>query len=459
MSETTFVIGSGDRALWMGLGPVRLAVLGCGVLSAVMAGYGGMPLPVAALPVLLAAGWSFSSVHGVPLHDLTSSGAAYASRVLAGKSRVRACLNATETRDESRAAVTPVRLPKVCGQLTLSGLDVAGVEVGVLCERGRHGWDALCLFDVVGDAGFSLLDPAEQTRRLASWGDVLTALAGEYADRCRLQWIETAAHDPLDVDDSDALAQQVQAASLCHRTLLAVRVATGQRDQQLAVRHAEPLQQMLAARLLAADLVAQPLDRAHIRHRFAEATTGKTTRPPVRSRYSPPALSEAWDHLRLDDTWHRGYLVVGWPRVPVGPTWLAPLLTEGPTVGRRSVAMHFVAVRADVAGRRARAARQSAVLDSDDRARLGFGIGARERRGEQEAVDAEEELAAGHTQHRVAGLVLVSAASPAQLAEAARQTVAAASAARLEVRPLHGRHADAWAAGLPLCRLGHRTPA
>ena len=121
--------------------------------------------------------------------------------------------------------------------------------------------------------------------------------------------------------------------------------------------------------------------------------------------------------------------------------------------------MHFQAVRPDLAGRRARAARQSASLDVDDRARLGFGVGARERRAQQEADAVEEELAAGHVQHRVAGLILVSAHSLSDLDDASRQTVAVASAARLDVKPLHGRQGLAWAAALPLCRLEHRAQA
>ncbi|MCW2572546.1 MAG: hypothetical protein JWO88_2604 [Frankiales bacterium] len=60
---------------------------------------------------------------------------------------------------------------------------------------------------------------------------------------------------------------------------------------------------------------------------------------------------------------------------------------------------------------------------------------------------------------RVAALILVSAHSLSEIEDASRQTVASASAVRLDVKPLHGRQCLAWAAALPLCRLEHRAQA
>jgi hypothetical protein len=462
MADEAYLIGSGDRALWLGLGPVRVGVLAAGVLAAVTAGYAGTPLLLAAIPLVVAAAWCFTAFGGAPIHELTLAATSYTSRLLTGAARQPAEL-ATSTPRE-RVSTPPVRLhvPASCGRLALSAIDISGVELGVLSERGRQGWEVTCLLRVTGDAGFSLLDSAEQSRRLAGWGLVLSALAGEYADRCRLQWIETAAPQPHPLEPMSELAASIGAQSLCHRTVLATRVRTGQRDRDLAVRQAEPLYQLLASRLLASELIAEPLDRNALGQQLRLAMTGDSmpASPVTTADVTGPATcAEAWDHLRTDDTWHRGYLVTGWPRVPVGPAWLSPLLTEGPSCGWRSVAMHFQAVRPDLAGRRARAARQSASLDVDDRARLGFGVGARERRTQEETDAVEEELAAGHVQHRVAGLILVSAHSMSDLDDASRQTVATASAARLDVKPLHGRQGLAWAAALPLCRLEHRAKA
>ena len=463
MAEEAYLIGASDQALWMGLGPTRLAVLATAVLLAVTAGYAGTPLPLAALPLAVAAAWCFGVVRGAALHELTLAGASLASRFTTGNHQIRASLDAhAPARPAPDSAPTALELPRACGRLALAALEVDGLEVGVLCERGRQGWDVLCLLRVVGDSGFSLLDPVEQTRRLSGWGEVLTALAGEYADRCRLQWVETAAPAQTGQAAESGLTAAVAAQSLCHRTLLAVRVSTGQRDRTLATRSAEPLSRLLASRLLSAELIGEPLSRVDVQRHLRLAMTGTFEAPDlIRAgpAIGPASHAEAWDHLRTDDTWHRSYLITGWPRIPVGPAWLSPLLAEGPTPGWRSVAMHFHAVRPELAGRRARAARQSASLDVDDRTRLGFGVGARERRTQLQADAVEEELAAGHVQHRVAGLILVSANSQSDLDDACRQTIAAASAARLDVHALHGRHADGWAAALPLCRLGHRSPA
>jgi hypothetical protein len=462
MADEAYLIGAGDRALWLGLGPVRLGALAAGVLAAVTAGYAGTPVLLASLPLALATAWCFTSVGGTPIHELTLAVTSYAVRLTTGATRQRAELATATPIEEVSTTAVRLRLPPLCGRLSLSAVDIGGIEVGVLTERGRQGWDVTCLLRVTGDAGFSLLDTDEQSRRLAGWGQVLTALAGEYADRCRLQWIETAAPELGRLEPGSELAATIASQSLCHRTLLATRVRTGQRDRNLAVRQAEPLCQLLASRLLAAELVAEPLDPRALRQQLRLAMTGEHQPGSTITSgdlLGPASRVEAWDHLRTDDTWHRSYLITGWPRVPVGPAWLSPLLTEGPSCGWRSVAMHFNAVRPDLAGRRARAARQSASLDVDDRARLGFGVGARERRTQLEADAVEEELAAGHVQHRVAGLILVSARSLSDLDDASRQTVAAASAARLDVRPLHGRQGLAWAAGLPLCRLEHRAQA
>ncbi len=470
MADQAYVIGSGERPLWLGLGPIRLGVLAAALLAAVSISYTGLPLPVAAAPLVLATGWSFAALGGMPLHELTMARASLIGRSIAGGTRSPAGL-ATVTPVEAQPATNrplPLKLPRECGRLSLLAMQVDGFELGVLAERGRQGWELVCMLRVVGDAGFCLLEPAEQSRRLEGWGDVLTALAGEYADRCRIQWIESTDRGgarslaELASGSAEDLAKEVTSQSLSHRTVIAVRVLTREKDVAVAARQAEPLYRLLASRLVAAELVAEPLAAEEVMGQLRRFSSGEVSHNcPVSTgaRVGPTSRLETWDSVRTDDLWHRCYLITGWPRIAVGPSWLSPLLTEGPIVGSRSVAMHFEAVRPDLANRRARAARQSASLDVDDRTRLGFGVGARERRTQHEADSAEEELAAGHVQHRVAGLILVSAGSLDELEDACRQTVAAASAARLDVRPLHGRQALAWAAAMPLCRLAHRAPA
>lgn len=470
MSERSYLIGSGDRALWLGLGPIRVGVLAACVLGAVSISYTGLPLLMAAIPIVGGACWCFVSINGTALHELTT---AVASKTLRGLTSGRAwtCGPATApTAVDSRYKVGRphrLQLPAECGRLSLIPIRVDGLELGILAERARTGWELVCTMRVSGDAGFCLLDAAEQSRRLTGWGDVLTAVAGEYADRCRLQWIEHAiCGTPLPSDDvsdasSSALEATVRVEAVTHTTVIAARVSTRERDLAAGVRHAEPLYRLLASRLIAAELVCAPLDANavadHLRQSSSATALGGSG-DVIGGLPGPVSRREGWDHVRTDDTWHRGFLITGWPRTPLGPAWLAPLLSEGPSVGARSVAVHFEAVRPELAHRRARAARQGAELDADDRASLGFGVSARERRTQLEAHAVEDELSVGHVQHRMAGVILVSAPSPQDLDTACRQTAASASAARLDLRPLHGRHSLAWAASMPLCLLSHRAP-
>lgn len=475
VSEQTYLIGGADRALWLGLGPGRVAILGGGVLAATLLAYAGAPLPFAALAAAVAAGWCFTPVGGVTLHEWAGPVATHLGSALTG-TRTRPAELAPTPADGRVDVGRPLtlRASAELGRLVLVPVTVDGVELGAVAERGRTGWDVTCVFATRGLPGFAVADPDEQARLLAGWADLLTSLTGEYAGRCRLQWVERAGHQSpaglrawtAEHADEQArpyldLLDSAGTHAMQHETLLAVQVATGERDQDRAVREGEALHRLLAARLGVAEIVPRPLDIAGVALRLRQAcdVTAETSlfATGVQAvQVGPASRKIAWDHVRTDDTFHRAFLVTGWPRVGVGPAWLAPLLVTSIPGAVRTVAVHFEAVPPALAARRARAARQGADLDTDDRARLGFGNGARERRTQVEAAAAEHDLAAGHVQHRVAAVVVVSAGDLASLDEASRQVRGSASSARLDLRPLHGRHADGWAAALPLCRLRHR---
>jgi hypothetical protein len=451
MSTATFRVGGGDRALWLGLGPVRLAVAIASLLVSVACSYAGVNLVVAFLPLAAATGWCFGTLGGTPLHELTRSAVCFATRALTQGRSWRVPLHPRAT------APARLALPAECGRLNVCDTDIDGVTVGVLTERVRSGWTVGCILRVSADAGFALADPEEQVRRLVLWGDVLTTLGVEYGDRCRLQWVETATVAAPAPGIPPELASVVATAGRVHTTRLAVWVNTREKSHEAATRQAAPLVRLLTSRMLAAELVLAPLRADQVSQVLGQRKpTGADERVLLPGHGS---RREAWDHTRTDDSLHRGFLVTGWPTLPSSPSWLAPLLTASPAIGQRTVSIHLQAVRSDIAGRRARAARQSAQLDAEERSRLGFGIGARQRQVQADAELLEDELAAGHVQHRVAGLIVVTADDLAELDQACQETLAHAATARLEVRALHGQHALAWAAGLPLCRLGHRAVA
>ena len=208
-----------------------------------------------------------------------------------------------------------------------------------------------------------------------------------------------------------------------------------------------------AQRLLSAQLVARPLRPADVAGVFSRLLGVPENHQNAGAGVGPVSRRTGWDHVRVDDCWHRSFLVAGWPGSPVGPGWLSPLLLSSPPVGARTLAVHLLPVSAEQGARIARAARTRAELDRVDRARLGLPPSAAADQAVAESADMDAELVAGHTTHRLAALITCSADSPAALDEACRATRDAAVTAGLQLRPLHGQHHLALAGAVPLCRL------
>ena len=171
----------------------------------------------------------------------------------------------------------------------------------------------------------------------------------------------------------------------------------------------------------------------------------------------PSSRRTDWTALRTDDSWHRSFAIVGWPRVPVPAGWLEPLLATASPHAVRTVSLHLQPVTPAVAARETRAARARARLDSADRSRLGFTDATATAWAEADAAGTEEELLAGYRLHRVSGVVTCTADSLPALDDACRSVRAAASAARVDLRPMHGQHDVGFLASLPLCRVNGRA--
>jgi hypothetical protein len=341
-------------------------------------------------------------------------------------------------------------------------VDVDGVAVVDDRRRGI----AVGLMTVAGSDRFALSEPVEQVRLLDAWGSALTALGAD-PRITRLQWVERAAPEDRDVaawtrqrisgtDDAVAdylhLVDHVASQSARHDVWLAVGV-----DRSVGLASMPSVLRDVAARLLPARLVAQTATAEEAGDLLRRCLDGPSIRHVPTQQLRLLSQVEGWEQVRVDDCVHRAFAVTGWPRLPLSPGWLEPLFLTAPAGVARTVSVHLHPVPAAEAMRRARSARSRAQLDASDRARFGLVDSVRVEADAAEAAATEEELVAGYRMHRLAAVVTVAAPTIALLEDGCRAVRTAAETARLELRPLHGQHADGLIAALPLCRPDGRT--
>lgn len=327
--------------------------------------------------------------------------------------------------------------------------------------------------------GFVLSGTAQQEGRVASWSTVLASLARQGGTVHRLQWVARCLPDDgtavrrhwrsasvLDRADAaqrsyGALLEAEAAGAQTHEVLLAlsvdaakaarvVRGAGGGHRGACAVvaRQAALLRRQLteagidSGELLDAPALAQVLRRGF-------DPDGSPAAPAHPSWPWPMAVDAEWGRLRVDGTWHVTYWIAEWPRRPVGPDFLTPLLLAG---DRSSVSVVMEPMTALEAARRVERARTADIADAELRRRGGFLSSARRRREEETLSRREDELADGHAQYRFSGYVTVSAAGPDGLDEACARTEQAAGRAGIELRRCYGDQAAAYTCTLPLGR-------
>jgi hypothetical protein len=165
----------------------------------------------------------------------------------------------------------------------------------------------------------------------------------------------------------------------------------------------------------------------------------------------PVAVSETWDRLRTDSAHHAVLWISGWPRSKVFPGFLAPIVLSNGT--NRTLALHYLPVRADQAARDLR--RKKTELIAESAARRGRGqiddMTATAELGD--VLQQEADLTAGHGILRVCGLIAITAPTSEELDGAVAKIEQAAIQASCETRRLVGQQAVAFTAtALPLCR-------
>jgi hypothetical protein len=355
--------------------------------------------------------------------------------------------------------------------------------VGALSERRGRQLTALLACRV---ASFALLDPEAQERRLARWGLVLSGAASTAVRR--IQWIERTAPE-----QGDALARWLHSAkdpaiplrgapivesyleliatsarvTQAHEILIAVQV-DGARTRD---RGPDAVSRAL---IEAAERVAQNLEAAEITV-LGALSAGQIARV-MRTAFDPYARSEltaletvdggrdglaevnawplgareAWEHYQSDGAYHATYWIGGWPRVEVSPMFMDALLGRSSVV--RTVAVTFEPVAPDRSTREVEAAVTRDRADRELRQRFGQAETARQRQAQEAAVRREAELAAGHSEVRLAGFVTVTGRDEADLRRACSQVLEHAARARLELHRMYGQQADAFTFTLPLGR-------
>ena len=162
------------------------------------------------------------------------------------------------------------------------------------------------------------------------------------------------------------------------------------------------------------------------------------------------AVEPRWDVVSVDGSMHRSFRVAGWPMLPVGADWMAPLLAGDGATRIVTVVLEPVPLQRAAAD----ANRQLTSIEADhaQKERHGFRLTARERRRQADVETRERELAEGHPEFRHAAIITVVAGGSEELDDACARVEQAAAQSMLDLRPLAARQGEGWVASLPLGR-------
>jgi hypothetical protein len=484
------------RGLLFGLGPAQLCTMAAGTIAALVAhaaigGPAGTGAAVVLVVAVLAA--TLWSRNGRPVGGWAVLGLAWLSRrswVVRLDERPLAGVAVTTTSGGPARPEPSPRQPGRRSRRQPPGRQPRprhlppGIELDE--DPGVPGEQPMCLIHdrqartwaavlPVRGCSFSLLDPVAQGQKLEGWRGVLGAVGRPGSPVARLQWVQRSSpaggsggSAPLPGPDEGpapvSYGRLVDCAvppMLCHQTWLVVVVAgsgrspggrppgTGAHGRRSALRR--------EVRLLEGQLRAAELDPGRpLALREMSDLIRSVSDPAAEVGHSRPgpgpwplAASDSWSSYRADGSWHATYWIAEWPRLDVGPDFLGALLAG---TSRRSVSVVMAPVPADRALREIRSARTADLADAELRARAGFLQSARRDRESEGVARREAELADGHGEYRFAGYVTVTARDPETLATSCAEAEHAAQTARVEIRRLYGRQAEAFTWTLPLGR-------
>ncbi|WP_141013680.1 SCO6880 family protein [Nocardioides sambongensis] len=379
--------------------------------------------------------------------------------------------------------------PRPAGTLALPG-DAARLRQWLDPETNAvmvHDPHAATLTAVIAVAhpAFILLDPAEQERRVLGWGRVLATAcrSGRIASFQVLErtlpdsgkglaewWDQHGIQDKSWVSTTyGELVERAGPAGERHASTIsitldmkaggrAIRAAGGGNSGAAAVLRQEMT--TLEAALRSADLA--PTDwlgsgelALLLRSAYDPAVAGALDRHGNLGHdlatAGPVAVNEQWGSLRSDSAHHCVLWISEWPRSPVFPGFLAPVLLSSGI--RRTFTLLYTPLRADHAARDIRRKKTEYISDAAQRQRMGQIEDAQQSAEYNDVLQQEADLTAGHGLLRVTGLITVSAKDPDELERNVAAIEQAAIQASCETRRLWGQQAQAFAtAALPLCR-------
>ncbi|MFW6033927.1 MAG: SCO6880 family protein [bacterium] len=337
----------------------------------------------------------------------------------------------------------------------------------------------------VSHGAFVLVDPATQAARADGWGRVLGGLTAGERGICRVQVLERALPDAgVDVaawwaehgtDDGSWMASaytellaRATPASEKHETLLAITLSLktasrSVREQGGGLRGATAVMRQRMASFEAAVRGAE-LHPAGWLTDAGLAWVLRTAYDPESARglegaraggdaatAGPVAVDEEWARLRSDSGWHAALWVSEWPRLPVVPGFLWPLVL-GPQV-RRSLSIVAEPVPTAKALREVRAERFDHASDQVNRDKRGQITDYTSVAEVDDVAQREQELVSGHSDLRYAAFIAVSAPTEDALTVAVDEIINAAVESYCEVRVLWGEQGTGFAAAaLPLGR-------
>jgi hypothetical protein len=460
------------RGVLLGLSGLQLVMSGIGAGSLILGLYAGTV--IIALPVIGACtALAFASVGGRKLVEWGPVGVRWLWRSTGGQLIYR------------RRIVRP----RPAGTLALPG-DAARLrqwldpETGAVMVNDPHASTLTAIIGVTHPA-FVLLDPAEQERRVVSWGRVLATAcrSGRIASvqvmertlpdsgKGLAQWWEThGTHDSTWTSTTyGELIERAGPAGERHASTIsisldmkiaarAIRAAGGGIKGAAAVLRQE-MATLLAA-LRSADLSPSdwltPGELALVlRSAYDPAVAGALERHGDLGRdlatAGPVSVNESWGSMRSDSAHHCVLWISEWPRSMVFPGFLAPLLLSSGI--RRTFTLLYTPMRTDRAARDIRKKKTEYISDAAQRQKIGQIEDAQQSAEYQDVLQQEADLTAGHGVLRCTGLVAVSAGDPDELERGVAAIEQATIQASCETRRLWGQQAQGFAAAaLPLAR-------